>query len=127
MWHRGEIIPRLAEHRHFMSQLLAELDIFCDGPHRADPAFQPRHKQDLHEGSASERESSLKSPEHSEITLDVVSARASGLAGLSRTAVLLMKFRIRLARGCANALTTALHPFQMTTRGMSETGLAVHA
>src|SRR5262249_55244957 len=81
MWHRGEIIPRLAEHRHFMSQLLAELDIFCDGPHRADPAFQPRHKQDLHEGSASERESSGSRPSIPEITLDVVSARASGLAG----------------------------------------------
>jgi hypothetical protein len=65
-----------------MSQLLAELDIFCDGPHRADPAFQPRHKQDLHNGSAPERESSLKSTEHSEITLPViVSARESSLAG----------------------------------------------
>src|SRR5262249_28048021 len=113
MWHRGEVIPRLAEHRHFMSQLLAELDIFCDGPHRADPAFQPRHKQDLHEGSASERESSLKPPEHSEITLDVLSAKASGLAGFVKDSGPPNEFRIRLARGCVNALTTALHSLQM--------------
>src|SRR5438552_337681 len=120
MWHRGEIIPRLAEHRHFMSQLLAELDIFCDGPHRADPAFQPRHKQDLHEGSASERESSLKSPEHSEVTLDAVSARASGLAGFVKDSgppnEIPYPARPRM-RECYDRTPS----FQMTTGGMSET------
>src|SRR5262245_11369060 len=48
MWDIWQIIARLAEHRHFVPEALAELDIFGDGPHRADPALQPRYKQDLH-------------------------------------------------------------------------------
>src|SRR5215831_1888971 len=74
MWHMWQIIPRLAEHCHFMPEPLAELDIFGDGPHRAGPAFQPRHKQDLHKGPASERKNSLKLPEHSEIASPVIPA-----------------------------------------------------
>src|SRR2546429_4007277 len=94
MWHRREIIPRLTEHCHFMPESLAELDIFCDGPHRADPAFQPRHKQDLHKGSASEKESSAEVTRafRDNVAGDAASSRRGPRASqvLSRTAVILM-------------------------------------